>query len=506
MGSSPTVNAVIGKFVNGRNSTDDFLQLATNNGASIFAWIDSNGNFHGNFLNIVANLNLSSTSVIDWNGDTGLSRGSAGVIDVGNGTQGDTSGTLDAAHLITGTLSISGTLTDSTSSVGTSGQVLSSTGTGVQWINSSAAGTVTSFSSGNLSPLFTTSVATPTTTPALSFTAVSQSANLVYVGPATGSAAAPTFRALVVADIPSLPASQITSGTLAVAVGGTGSNLSATGGTSQVLRQSSTGASITVSQLAFTDISGTLGVAAGGTGSNLSVTGGTSQVLRQSSSGASVTVSQLAFTDISGTLGVSAGGTGTSSPALVAGADITITGSWPDQTVAVSTQGGLTAGSYTSANITVDAHGIITAASSGGTVATEVDKVAQSAAIGTTTILTVPASPAGGTNYLLSWNAKVTTPATTSSSLGPLQITYTSPDGATQTQNVNYTIGLGAGALNSGASTFGAGGGGSLAATSIGTTVLINAEEGSTISYAFGYASSGLTAMVYDLHIRLLPL
>ena len=65
-------------------------------------------------------------------------------------------------------------------------------------------GTVTSFSSGNLSPLFTTSVATPTTTPALSYTLTSQSANVVFAGPTSGGAAAPTFRSLVSGDIPSL--------------------------------------------------------------------------------------------------------------------------------------------------------------------------------------------------------------------------------------------------------------------------------------------------------------
>lgn len=45
---------------------------------------------------------------------------------------------------------------------------------------------------------------------------------------------------------------------------------------------------------------GTLGLSRGGTAANLSATGGTSQVLRQSSAGAAVTVSQLASTDISG--------------------------------------------------------------------------------------------------------------------------------------------------------------------------------------------------------------
>lgn len=64
-------------------------------------------------------------------------------------------------------------------------------------------GSVTSFSAGNLSPLFTTSVATATTTPALTFALVNQNANLVYAGPTNGAAAAPTFRALVAADLPS---------------------------------------------------------------------------------------------------------------------------------------------------------------------------------------------------------------------------------------------------------------------------------------------------------------
>ena len=52
-----------------------------------------------------------------------------------------------------------------------------------------------------------------------------QAANTIFAGPSSGTtAAAPAFRALVAADIPSLSASKITSGTLAVAQGGTGSN------------------------------------------------------------------------------------------------------------------------------------------------------------------------------------------------------------------------------------------------------------------------------------------
>lgn len=62
-------------------------------------------------------------------------------------------------------------------------------------------GTVTSFSSGNLSPLFTTSVATSTTTPALSFS-LSNAAGGTVFGNNTGSSSAPAFTSTPVLGIP----------------------------------------------------------------------------------------------------------------------------------------------------------------------------------------------------------------------------------------------------------------------------------------------------------------
>lgn len=87
---------------------------------------------------------------------------------------------------------------------GSSGQVLSTNGGGgLAWITAGGgSGTVTSFSAGNLSPLFTTSVATATTTPALTFSLSNANANTVLAGPTSGGAAAPTYRALVAADLP----------------------------------------------------------------------------------------------------------------------------------------------------------------------------------------------------------------------------------------------------------------------------------------------------------------
>jgi len=47
MGATPTQRAVIGQFINGRNATDDFLQLASSMGGTVFGWIDSNGVLQG---------------------------------------------------------------------------------------------------------------------------------------------------------------------------------------------------------------------------------------------------------------------------------------------------------------------------------------------------------------------------------------------------------------------------------------------------------------------------
>lgn len=65
-------------------------------------------------------------------------------------------------------------------------------------------GGVDSFSAGDLSPLFTTSVNDPTTDPSLSFSLSNAGQNYVLAGPESGGAGAPSYRALVGDDIPSV--------------------------------------------------------------------------------------------------------------------------------------------------------------------------------------------------------------------------------------------------------------------------------------------------------------
>jgi hypothetical protein len=61
----------------------------------------------------------------------------------------------------------------------------------------------------SLPNVFTVSGSPVTTTGTLSATLATQTANYVWAGPTTGSAASPTFRALVAGDIPTLTASKI---------------------------------------------------------------------------------------------------------------------------------------------------------------------------------------------------------------------------------------------------------------------------------------------------------
>ena len=192
---------------------------------------DGAGDFGGSAatINTAGSITIPEGQVIEWSGGYGsystaaISALASDTLAIGDGSPGDVSGAAAMTALILfgsssyydynlfHTTIYSGAEQNWSlilpPNPGTSGQVLTTNGSGVTyWETPSGGGggggSVTSFSSGNLSPLFTTSVATPTTTPVLSFSLNTQNANTVFAGPVSGGAATPTFRALVSTDIP----------------------------------------------------------------------------------------------------------------------------------------------------------------------------------------------------------------------------------------------------------------------------------------------------------------
>jgi hypothetical protein len=99
-----------------------------------------------------------------------------------------------------------------------------------------------------------------------------------------------------------------------------------------------------------TDVSGILPVANGGTGVTTSTGTGAvvlsnsptlvTPVLGTPASGTLTNATGLPLTTgVTGILPVANGGTATATPALVAGANVTITGTWPNQTIAAASPG-----------------------------------------------------------------------------------------------------------------------------------------------------------------------
>lgn len=75
-------------------------------------------------------------------------------------------------------------------------------------------------SDGSTTPIYTISGSPVTSSGTLTFTLATQAANLVFAGPTTGAATQPTFRALVVADLPTgIPNANLANSSLTVTAG-----------------------------------------------------------------------------------------------------------------------------------------------------------------------------------------------------------------------------------------------------------------------------------------------
>lgn len=256
-------------------------------------------------------------------------------------------------------------------------------------------GTVLDFSAEDLSPLFTTSVATSTTTPDLSFT-LSNAAAHKFLGNATGSTGAPSYSTIGSADIgattlgynmltltnpsavtfPRFNADNTITARTASQFAG---DIKAIVQGSNTLTQNTNidghfelnaGISTPLANLAIYADAATLAVPSSFNNRQLGITsfnailthdvyvalvGGAVKIVPAAGSGVAGNTLRATGTDgtvqygainlassagVTGTLPVANGGTGTTTPALVAGTNITITGTWPNQTINSSGGGG----------------------------------------------------------------------------------------------------------------------------------------------------------------------
>lgn len=122
-------------------------------------------------------------------------------------------------------------------------------------ISASGTGSVLSVAAGDLSPLFTSNVTSPTVNPSIAFTLTNATANRVLAGPTTGSPAAPTYRALVAADLPNT----------AVTGGSYGSATASPSFTVDAAGRLTAAANVTIAP-PFTAVTGTAATTQGGTG------------------------------------------------------------------------------------------------------------------------------------------------------------------------------------------------------------------------------------------------
>jgi hypothetical protein len=211
---------------------------------------------------------------------------------------------------------------------------------------------------------------------------------------------------------------------------------------------------------------GILPVVNGGTGANLSGTGGSGKFVRQFTLGGPFTVGTIAASDLSNTTI----GTG----AIVLATSPTLT--TPQFTGLFQTYN----------NINVVGNGIAAEYA-------QVNLTAQNAAIAATTLYTPPGAGTGF--YRISAYLKVTTVDLTSSTLGPLTITYTDGTDSVAQSNVMLMADQTGAAvttntLNSTVST-------------LNGSMVIWALTAVPIKYAIAYASNVAGTMKYEVHLKL---
>ena len=220
-------------------------------------------------------------------------------------------------------------------------------------------GTVTSVGL-SLPSIFTVTGSPVTTSGTLSATLATETANYVFAGPTSGAASAPSFRALVSTDIPSLPYGTVTS------VTGTAPVVSS-GGTTPTISMAAANTT-TNGYLTSTDWNTFNGKQPAG--SYLTAVTADAPLSGSGTSGSHLVISQattstngyLSSTDWNTFNNKQAAGTYVTS---VSGTTAQITSTGGTTPVLALATTAVTAGSYTLTSLTVDAYGRITSASNG---------------------------------------------------------------------------------------------------------------------------------------------
>ena len=209
------------------NSTLTMLSALSLPGAQV------TGNISGNAGNITATSNSTLTTLSalalptsQLTGTISLTTQVSGILPIANG--GTNASTAAAAFnnlnpmTTTGDMIYeSGTNTAARLPIGSTGKVLTVVGGIPAWATPATSGTVTSvaFADGSTTPIYSISGSPVTSSGTLEITLNTQTANTVFAGPSSGSAAEPGFRALVSADIPDLSATYVTQSEVGAANG-----------------------------------------------------------------------------------------------------------------------------------------------------------------------------------------------------------------------------------------------------------------------------------------------
>jgi len=297
-----------------------------------------------------ADASFSATGAAAWDATHSF----AGILDVANGGTGTATPSLVAGTNVTvtgtwpnQTIAASGGGSGTVTSVsvvsanGFAGTVANATTTPAVTLSTSITGVLkgngTAISAASAGTDYQAPITLTTTGTSGAATFVSNTLNIPqYSGGGSGTV---TSVAATVPSFLSVTGSPITtSGTLAISYSGTALPI-ANGGTGQ------TTAAAAITALTGTQTSGYY-LRSDGTNATLSaIQVADVPTLNQNTTGTAA--------NVTGTVAVANGGTGTTTPALVAGTNVTITGTWPNQTIAASGGGG--SGTVTSVAATVPA-------------------------------------------------------------------------------------------------------------------------------------------------------